>query len=212
MKEKFCVRDCLKAMLDSCDKEVTIKCRLGIDNHTSYDYFRDFIDTIIQSGIRIVYVHARNALLSGLSPKNNRTVPPLKYEFVSRIKKDFPDIQFIINGGINNLNLAYEFCKKYDGVMVGRLIQSYPFCLLNVDKIFFNEIDKDNQKYKSVVFEYFNYVKQKIDDDSIFRLLSPLLCIFFGVPNGKKIKAEIHQKMQNCEIDKLEKIFLQSIG
>ena len=95
--------------------------------------------------------------------------------------------------------------------MVGRLIQSYPFCLLNVDKIFFNEIAKDNQKYKSVVFEYFNYVKQKIDDDSIFRLLSPLLYIFFGIPNGKKLKAEIHQKIKNYEIDELESLFLKLI-
>lgn len=210
MKEKFCVSDCLKAMLDNCNKEVTMKCRIGIDNHTSYEYFRDFIDVTIQSGIKIVYVHARNAMLSGLSPKNNRIIPPLKYNFVSRIKKDFPNIQFIINGGINNLNLAYEFCKKYDGVMVGRLIQSNPFCLLNVDKIFFDE-PKNDKKYKSVVFEYFKYIKQKIGEDSIFRLLSPLLCIFFGIPNGKKFKAEIHQKMKNCEIDKLEAIFLQSI-
>ena len=211
MKEKFIVRDCLKAMLDSCDKEVTIKCRIGLDNQTSYDFFRNFIDVIILSGVKIIYVHARDAILHGLNPKKNRIVPPLKYEYVSKIKKDFPEIQFIINGGINSLDQAYEFCKKYDGIMVGRLIQSNPFCLLNVDKIFFNE-KNNKQEYKNVVLEYFSYIKKKIGKDSIFRLLSPLLHIFFAVPNSKKFKAEIHQHMKNYEIDKLESIFLEFIG
>ena len=94
--------------------------------------------------------------------------------------------------------------------MVGRLIQSNPFCLLDVDKTFFNE-DADKKNYKKIVFEYFNYIKQKIDEDSIFRLLSPLLYIFFGVPNGKKFKSEIHQKIKNNDIDNLEKLFLQFI-
>ena len=195
MKEKYLVRDCLKAMLNSCDKEVTMKCRIGIDNQTSYDFFRDFIDVTTQSGIRVVYVHARDAILNGLSPKNNRTIPPLKYEFVSKIKEDFPKIQFIINGGINSLDQAHEFCKRYDGVMIGRLIQSNPFCLLDVDKKIFDEAN-DKEKYKNIILEYFNYIKQKIGEDSIFRLLSPLLYIFFGIPNGKKFKAEIHQKMK----------------
>ena len=127
MKEKHIVNDCLKAMLDSCNKEITMKCRIGIDNQNSYNFFKDFIDSTIQSGIKIIYVHARNALLCDLNPKNNRIVPPLKYEFVSQIKKDFPDIQFIINGGINSLEEAYELSKEYDGVMLGRLIQSILF-------------------------------------------------------------------------------------
>jgi len=210
MKKKHVVNDCLKAMLDNCNKEVTMKCRIGIDNQTSYDFFKDFIDSSIQSGIKIIYVHARNAILNGLSPKNNRTLPPLKYEFVSQIKKDFPNIQFILNGGISSLEQAYELGNKYDGIMVGRLIQSNPFCLSNVDQIFFNEA-KNKQEYKNIIFEYFNYIKQKIDQDSIFRLLSPLLYIFFGVPNGRKFKANIHQKIKNYEVDKLETMFLQFI-
>ncbi len=211
MKEKLIVKDCLKAMLDNCNKEVTMKCRIGLDNKTSYDFFKDFIDSTIQSGIKIVYVHARDAMLVGLNPKENRTIPPLKYEYVSQIKKDFPDIQFIINGGINSLDQAYELCNEYDGVMLGRLIQSNPFCLLDVDQIFFDEY-KNKLEYKSIILEYFNYIKQKIDQDSIFRLLSPLLCIFFGFPHGKKFKASIHAKMKNYEIDKLETMFLQFIN
>ena len=187
MKEKHVVKDCLKAMLDNYNKEVTMKCRIGLDNKTSYDFFKDFIDSTIQSGIKIVYVHARDAMLVGLNPKENRTIPPLKYEFVSQIKKDFPNIQFIINGGINSLDQAYELCNEYDGVMVGRLIQSNPFCLLNVDQIFFDQYKK-KQEYKSIILEYFNYIKQKIDQDSIYRLLSPLLYVFLAFLMEKNLK------------------------
>ena len=163
-----------------------------------------------QSGIKIIYVHARKAILKGISPKKNRTVPTLKYDYVSRIKNDFPEIQFIINGGINNLSQAFDLCKKYDGIMVGRLIQSNPFCLLNIDKIFFDD-ELNNNKYENIVVHYFKYVKEKIGTDSIFRLLSPLLAICFGLPNSKKFKAEIHQKIINYEIDDLEKMFLKFV-
>ena len=210
MKEKNLVKDCLKAMLDNFEKEVTMKCRIGINNETSYDFFKDFVNVTSNSGIRIIYVHARDAILKGLSPKNNRNIPPLKYDFVSRIKNDFPKIQFIINGGINSLDQAYQLSKKYEGVMVGRLVQSNPFCLLDVDKIFFNK-EKNNKEYQNIVIEYFNYIKKQINQDSIFRLLSPLLCIFFGVPHSKKIKIDIHEKIKNRKIDDLEKTFLQII-
>tara|TARA_B100001123_G_scaffold431990_1_gene554276 strand:- start:11 stop:1003 length:993 start_codon:yes stop_codon:yes gene_type:complete len=211
MKKKYIVRDCLKAMLDNFENEITMKCRIGVDDQISYEFFKDFIDVAIQSGINIIYVHARHAILNGLSPKNNRIIPPLKYEYVSMIKKDFPDTQFIINGGIKTIKQALEYSNTYDGVMLGRLIQSNPFCLLDVDKTFFNE-KNNQQKCKSIVSEYFNYIKQNIDQDSIFRLLSPLLHIFFGVPNGKKYKTHIHTKMKNYEVDQLEAMFLQFIG
>ena len=161
--------------------------------------------------LKIIYVHARHAILIGCNPKKNRTIPPLKYEFVEKIKKDFPNLQFIINGGINSLNQANEFCKKYDGVMVGRLIQSNPFCLLNVDKIFFGK-KTHQQKYQNIILEYFKYVKQKNGTDSIFRLLSPLLCIFFGVPNSKKLKIDIHKNIVNSELDKIETMLLKFAG
>tara|TARA_B100001123_G_C15309808_1_gene1023971 strand:+ start:250 stop:1212 length:963 start_codon:yes stop_codon:yes gene_type:complete len=210
MKKKLTVLECLKAMKDHCDIEVTMKCRIGLNNETSYDFFRDFIGVTTESKIKIIYVHARHAILKGLNPKNNRTIPPLNYDYVSRIKKDFPNIQFILNGGIDNLNKAYDLSLKFDGVMVGRLIQNNPFCLTNIDEMFYNEQNK-NKKTQNIIFEYFNYIKQKLDQDSIFRLLSPLLCIFYGVPNSKKFKEEIHNKMKNHQIDQLEKLFLEFV-
>ena len=210
MKEQDLVRNCLDGMLNSASIEVTMKCRIGINNQATYDFFRNFIDKILTSGIKIIYVHARSAILNGLSPKNNRSIPPLKYDFVSKIKKNYPQIQFILNGGINSLDKAFNYSKKYDGVMLGRLIQTNPFCLSEVDEMFFNDNGED-VSYHKIILEYFDYIKDKIQEDSIFRLLSPLLCIFFGVPNGKKLKLEIHNKMKNNEIDKLETLFFKLI-
>ena len=207
MKEKKLVRDCLNAMASNTNIDVSMKCRIGLGDTFNYDFFHEFIDETIKSGIKIIYVHARNAILNGLNPKNNRTLPPLNYEFVTRIKKAYPHIQFILNGGINNLNDAYKYSKKFDGVMLGRYIKSNPFCLLHIDKLFFNSIN-DDITYQKIIFEYFKYIKKRIKHDSIYRLLSPLLDIFFAVPNGKKIKSEINESMKNHEVDKLEFIFL----
>ena len=129
MQEKTLVRQCLESMQISSNIEVSLKCRIGIGKNFNYDYFEEFIDEVAKSGIKIIYVHARNAILTGFSPKANRTIPPLNYDFVRKIKKSFPKIDFIINGGISSLDQAFEMTKDFDGVMVGRLIQNNPFCL-----------------------------------------------------------------------------------
>jgi len=211
MKDKVLVRNCLESMVNSTDINVSIKCRIGIDKELNYDFFCDFINEIIKSGVTIIYIHARNAILNGLSPKNNRTIPPLNYNFVKKIKNEFPHIQFILNGGIKSIENAYSLSKIHDGVMVGRLIQNNPFCLLKVDKLFFNT-KVENTLYQKIIIEYFQYVKQKLDKDSIFRLLSPLLNIFFILPSSKRFKREIYLKMKNHEIDMLGSLFLQFVG
>ena len=210
MKNKTLVRNSLEEMKNSSNIEVSIKCRIGIGKEFNYDFFSEFINEILKSEISIVYVHARNAILSGISPKANRNIPPLNYDFIKKIKSEYPKIQFILNGGIENLDDAYKLSKEYDGVMVGRLIQNNPFCLSNVDKLFFNHpsAKKINER---IILEYFNYIKTKINNESIFRLLSPMLQIFFGIPNSKKFKNDIHKNMQNHQIDKLESLFLKFI-
>mgnify|MGYP006154298097 CR=1 FL=1 len=211
MKEKNVVRDCLEAMNNSSDIEVSIKCRIGLGKNFNYDFFADFINTIIKSGITIIYVHARNALLNGISPKANRSIPPLNYNFVKKIKKEFPNIQFILNGGIDSISKAHELSTEHDGVMLGRLIQNNPFCLSQVDKLFYN-YEKFTHINENIILDYFNYIKPKIENDSIFRLLSPLLQIFFGIPDSKKFKTEIHNKIKNKKIDELELLFLKFVN
>jgi len=208
MKEKKLVRECLESMINADDIEVSIKCRIGLGTEFNYDFFSNFINEVVQSGIKIIYVHARNAILNGISPKNNRSIPPLNYDFVRRIKQEHPNIQFIINGGIDNIQKAHSLSKEYDGVMLGRLIQHNPFCLNNIDELFFN-IKKEKNLNQEIVLEYFDYIRPKLHNDSIFRLLSPLLQIFFGIPDSKRFKTKVHEKIKNKEINSLENLFLQ---
>ena len=210
MQDKNLVKNCLNAMQINKNIEVSIKCRIGIGKSFNYDYFEEFIDEILKSDIKIVYVHARNAILSGFSPKDNRNIPPLNYDFVKRIKEKFPSVTFILNGGIDTIEKAIDLSKIHDGIMVGRLIQNNPFCLRKVDSLFYNH-ESSYKISEDTIIEYFNYIKPKIGTDSIYRLLSPLLNIFFGVENGKKFKIDIHTNMKINNFEKLEKIFLSFV-
>jgi tRNA-dihydrouridine synthase A len=210
MQNKILVKNCLDAMQINKSIEVSIKCRIGLGKNFNYEYFEEFIDEILKSGIKIIYVHARNAILSGISPKGNRTIPPLNYNFVKRIKSKFPNITFILNGGIDNIEKAVNLSKLHDGVMVGRLIQNNPFCLKDVDQIFYNEVKKYMISEKTIK-EYFASIKPKVGKESIYRLLSPLLNIFFGIPDGKQFKIDIHSNMKDQNFEMLEKIFLNFI-
>jgi tRNA-dihydrouridine synthase A len=211
MKKKYLVRDCLESMINASDIDVSIKCRIGLGKELNYDFFADFINEILKSGVNIVYVHARNAILTGISPKDNRTIPQLNYKFVKKIKKDFPKTIFVLNGGIDTLEKAKNLLEEHDGIMVGRLIQNNPFCLTKVDNLFFNQ-KKIKVIGEQIILDYFNYIKPKISNESIFRLLSPLLSIFFAVPNSKQLKSEIHKKIKDQEIDKLENLFLKFVN
>ena len=209
MKDKVLVRQCLES-LQNQNIETTMKCRIGLGHKLNYDFFEEFIDEIQKSGVRIIYVHARNAILTGISPSQNRSIPKLNYDFVKRIKLKFPNIIFVLNGGINSLDMAHDLANNFDGVMLGRLIQNNPFLLRKVDEIFFN-IKSQNQINEEIVLKYFKYIRPKIGKESIFRLLSPILYIFFGVPNSKIFKKKINEYMKNNEIKLIENLFLSFI-
>ena len=210
MKDKTLVKNCLDAMQINRDIEVSIKCRIGLGKNFNYEFFEEFIDEILKSGIRLVYIHARNAILNGISPKGNRNIPPLNYNFVSKIKSKYPYVTFILNGGINSMDKALKLSKLHDGVMLGRLIQNNPFCLKDVDRQFYNQTNNYIISEKTII-DYFNFIRPKFGTDSIYRLLSPLLNIFFGVPNAKEFKIDIHSMMKDNNFEILEKIFLNFI-
>ena len=209
MQNKKLVRNCIEALQN--DKiEASLKCRLGLGNKLNYEFFEEFIDEISKSGINVIYVHARNAILNGISPQGNRTIPPLNYDFVKEIKKKYPKITFILNGGINNLNMAKDLLKEFDGVMVGRLIKNNPFILKEVDKKIFEE--KNKFVDESIINNYFNYIKPKVGIESIFRLLSPLLNIFFSIPNSKIYKSKINEYMKNQNINLIEELLIKFVN
>jgi tRNA-dihydrouridine synthase A len=137
MAEPQLVADCVKAMVDVVRVPVTVKHRIGIDKIESYEFVRDFVGTVSEAGCGTFIVHARNAWLKGLSPKQNREIPPLRYELVHRLKHDFPELSFSINGGISTNAQVHEHLRLLDGVMVGREAYHNPWWLAEWDAEFF---------------------------------------------------------------------------
>ncbi|MDK2776500.1 MAG: tRNA dihydrouridine(20/20a) synthase DusA [Pseudomonadota bacterium] len=131
------VADCIKAMQDACDIDVTIKHRIGIDDQDSYEQLAAFVDTIADTGCRTFIIHARKAILQGLSPKENREIPPLIYDAVYRIKQDFPQLEVIINGGIKTHAECATHLQQVDGVMLGREVYQTPSVLAEVDPLYY---------------------------------------------------------------------------
>jgi len=139
MNEPKLVADGVKAMVDVVSVPVTVKHRIGIDQIESYDFVRDFVGTVKEAGSNVFIVHARNAWLNGLSPKENREIPPLRYELAYQLKKDFPELTIAINGGITRNEQIAEHLKEVDGVMIGREAYYNPWLLTTWDETFFQQ-------------------------------------------------------------------------
>jgi tRNA-dihydrouridine synthase A len=150
MAEPQLVADCVKAMVDAVQVPVTVKHRIGIDKGESYEFVRDFVGAVSQAGCRVFLVHARNAWLKGLSPKENREVPPLRYDFVHRLKRDFPHLVFATNGGITTAAQVARELEHVDGVMVGREAYHNPWWLAQWDAAFYGKPDSTDRSRESV--------------------------------------------------------------
>ncbi len=137
MAEAPLVANCVKAMVDAVSIPVTVKHRIGVDKLERYDFVRDFVGTVAQAGCDTFIVHARNAWLKGLSPKENREVPPLRYELVYRLKEDFPQLNISINGGITTTEQVHNHLKHVDSAMLGREAYHNPWWLSSWDEAFF---------------------------------------------------------------------------
>ncbi len=137
MAEPVLVADCVKAMVDAVQVPVTVKHRIGIDKVESYEFVRDFVGTVAKAGCQVFIVHARNAWLKGLSPKENREVPPLRHDWVHRLKADFPSLTIVLNGGITTSAQVQEQLKQVDAVMIGREAYHNPWWLSQWDGVFY---------------------------------------------------------------------------
>lgn len=137
MKEPELVRDCIAAMREVVDIPVTVKCRIGIDDSEDYTFLEDFIGTVADGGCKTFIIHARKAWLKGLSPKENREIPPLQFDIVERIKDAFPHLTFPVNGGIKTLEDARQKYDLFDGVMIGREAYQNPWFLRTLEEEFF---------------------------------------------------------------------------
>ena len=197
MIEPKLVQRCLNAMKQSVSIPVTAKCRTGIDKIEDYDFLRSFVEGIANQNIATIIIHARNAILKGLSPRQNRTIPPLKYDYVYRIKEDFPELEIIINGGIDSLVEAKDHLQNVDGVMLGRAPYDNPMMLDDVDSEIFGEPKKQILRL-DILKEYLTYLEE-LDDPKIRlnQVLKHIYGLNKGLKNARKYRYEINQIMKD---------------
>ena len=139
MAEPQLVADCVKAMRDAVSIDVTVKHRIGIDANDSYEFMRDFVGTVAEGGARTFIVHARNAILKGLSPKENREIPPLRYDHAYRLKREFPALEIVLNGGVKTVAEIDAHLLHVDGVMLGREAYHNPFLMAGFDETYYGD-------------------------------------------------------------------------
>lgn len=191
MAQPQLVADCVKAMQDACTVPVTVKHRIGIDDMDSYEHMRDFVGTIAETGCRVFIVHARKAWLQGLSPKENREIPPLRYEEVVRLKGEFPHLTIVLNGGIDSLEAAAVHLEQLDGVMLGRAAYHNPYLLAAADRMLFG----DNVPQKSreqVIEELMPYVEEQLAcGATLHHITRHILGLYQGQPGGRRFRREL---------------------
>ena len=206
MLEADHVANCLLNMQNSVDIPVSIKCRLGVDNNETYEFLYNFISIVKESGVNIFIIHARNGILSGLSPRQNRNIPPLKYDYVYKLKKDFPKLEIIINGGITNLIESKNHLSKVDGVMIGRAAYENPFMLRQIESDFYNE-DPITSSKKEILNLYLDYVEQKLTEGhSLSKMMKHLFGLSRGDKYAKSFRIKILDIIKNNSIEGQRKI------
>lgn len=185
------VSDCMQAMIEAVDIPVTIKHRIGIDDVDSYDNLASFVEQVSRSGCKTFIVHARNAILKGLSPKQNRQVPPLQYDKVYRLKADFPEHEIIINGGIDNLNACQQHLQQVDGVMLGRAAYHNSALLTHVDQQLF-ACDLPVAQRHTAALAYFDYMhRQHQQGTALHHMSGHIMGLFQGLPGARALRRHI---------------------
>ncbi len=185
MAEPELVAECISAMQQSVSIPVTVKSRIGIDDLDSYEQLLCFISTIADAGCETFIIHARKAWLKGLSPKQNRDVPPLRYEVVYQLKKDFPGLHIILNGGVTSLQRTKEIIQHVDGVMVGREAYHNPYLLAEVDVQLFAMSGPIKTRHE-VIMELIPYIQQHLlQGGRLHSITRHILGLFHGVPGAR---------------------------
>jgi tRNA-dihydrouridine synthase A len=210
MAEPQMVADCVVAMSQAVSIPVTIKSRIGIDDLDSYEELVNFVATIASAGCKTFIVHARKAWLSGLSPKQNREVPPLRYDLVYQLKKEFPQLEIIINGGITTLDHSEELLKHVDGVMMGREAYQNPYIMSEVDKRFFG-VDKESLSRQMIVKELLPYIQEQLKSEVRLNSVSRhILGLFHGEPGARGWRRYISENVSKPGAD--ENVILQALS
>ena len=201
MAEPELVGNCISSMMTSVSLPVTIKCRIGIDDRDSQRELEDFIGTVADAGCDTFIVHARKAILSGLSPKENREIPPLKYDSVFAVKQAFPELSIIINGGIKTLEDAESLLKKTDGVMLGREAYQNPFILNEVDAFFFGAATNAQTRTEKLQ-KFMPYIEQELESGTpLHHMTRHILGLYKGQKGGKSFRRHLSENSYKKNAD-----------
>ncbi|MCG7996414.1 MAG: tRNA dihydrouridine(20/20a) synthase DusA [Candidatus Thiodiazotropha taylori] len=195
------VADCIKAMRDQVTIDVTVKHRIGVDDQDSYQALCDFVGKVSEAGCETFIVHARKAWLQGLSPKENREIPPLHYETVHQLKRDYPDLQIIINGGITTLEQVEENLKQVDGVMIGREAYNNPWILSQADSLIYASEGSPASRHQ-IIEAMIPYIDQELSAGTpINRITRHILGLFQGLPGAKKWRRMLSEEAHKAGAD-----------
>lgn len=204
MKEPQLVADCVKAMRDVVSIPVTIKCRIGIDDSPDYTFLEDFVRIVSNAGCKTFVIHARKAWLQGLSPKENRDIPPLQYDIAAKIKTAFPDLNIEVNGGIKTIESMKEHLKTFDGIMIGREAYQNPWFLRAIEEEFYGT--KDLLTEEQIIEQMMTYIEQqqKEYETPIKSITRHMTGLFQGRVGARKwrqiLSTEVHQDGVSPEI------------
>ena len=185
MAEPVLVADCVKGMLDAVSIPVSVKQRIGIDDLDSYQQLCDFVGPVAEAGCNIFIIHARKAWLQGLSPKENREIPPLRYDVVYRLKQDFPRLEMVINGGITTLDQCQRHLAEVDGVMIGREAYHNPWILADADRLLFGDQTIPPDRHQ-VVERLIPFIDRELKRGvPLNRITRHILGLFHGQPGAR---------------------------
>lgn len=200
MAEPERVRDCLAAMREAVGVPVTVKTRIGVDDLDSESFLHRFVGIVAESGIDALIVHARKAWLQGLSPKQNREVPPLDYDRVARLKQHFPELPIVLNGGIDGLGAALSELKRFDGVMLGRAAYQRPYLLAEIDSA--RNPAQSPLSREQVVVEMMSYARQQIASGvRVQAIVRHILGLFHACPGARTWRRALSESMPAAGAD-----------
>jgi len=199
MDEPRLVAQCYEAMTNAVSIPVTIKTRIGIDDHDDYAYFKAFVSESYDSGCRNFQIHARKAILQGLSPKENREIPPLNYDFVRQIQKDLPGAEFVINGGIKTVHQVQDLLVEFPGVMLGRAPYSNPYLLAELEQQVFGTTAVTR---KAVYDQYRAYMAEQMCTGAhIKHMAKHLLGLYTGLPGARAFRRHLSTHLHKNDTD-----------
>lgn len=194
MAEAELVAENIVAMQKAVKIPVTVKNRIAIDDMPEYETLHNFLQVVSQAGCKTFIIHARKAWLKGLSPKQNRDVPPLNYQLVYQIKQEFPELEIIINGGIKTLEASEQHLKQVDGVMMGREVYHNPFIMNEVDKRLYSDKTARNSSELEILNQYMDYMQKQLNQGVLLKHMSRhLLGLFTGKPGAKAWRRHISE-------------------